>query len=105
MTPTCPKCGGTDLQIIQNPVHGMFVFCKTTGCYTFPVNTKGTNMKEPARVVKLRSGYYGVMLFDEFLVPLVDEGRMGAPSMNEVSAIGMAKKWNDAAKLWFEKQK
>jgi hypothetical protein len=61
-------------------------------------------MKEPARVVQLKSGYYGVMVFDAFLVPLVDEGRMGAPSMNEVSAIGMAKKWNDAAKIWWKKQ-
>jgi hypothetical protein len=43
-------------------------------------------------------------VFDEFLVPLVDEGHMGYPTMTEVSAIGMAKKWNDAAKKWSEKQ-
>jgi hypothetical protein len=61
-------------------------------------------MKEPARVVKFKSGYYGVFVFDEFLVPLVDEGHMGYPTMTEVSAIGMAKKWNDAAKKWSEKQ-
>jgi hypothetical protein len=37
MTPTCPKCKGTDLRIIQNPKHGMFVMCQTTGCFTYPV--------------------------------------------------------------------
>jgi hypothetical protein len=61
MTPTCPKCGGTDLRLIQNPVHGLFVFCNTMGCHTFPVpiNIKPV-MKEPARIVKFKSGYYGV---------------------------------------------
>lgn len=39
MTPTCPKCHGTDLQIIQNETLGMFVFCKTKGCHTYPVLT------------------------------------------------------------------
>lgn len=38
MTPTCPKCHGTNLEIIHNETHGLFVMCKTTGCWTFPVD-------------------------------------------------------------------
>lgn len=37
--PKCPKCSGTRLRIIENPKFGLFVFCQTRGCFTFPVNT------------------------------------------------------------------
>jgi hypothetical protein len=46
--PKCPKCSGTDLQIIENPTHGLFVRCASLGCYTFPVNTFSMNMKQPS---------------------------------------------------------
>jgi hypothetical protein len=39
MQPTCPKCGKHDLRIIQSAELGMFVFCNTVGCFTFPVQT------------------------------------------------------------------
>jgi hypothetical protein len=49
MQPTCPKCGGTALEIIQNELHGMFVFCKKQGCWTFPVDTGAGDFHEILR--------------------------------------------------------
>lgn len=40
-TPRCPKCGGTKLRIVENANYGLFVFCPTRGCFTFPVNVAG----------------------------------------------------------------
>lgn len=77
MTPTCPKCQGTNLRIIQNPQHGMFVFCETVGCFTFPVDT-GTN-----------DTLYGVLLRWEGAVSEVE--REGNDSLEAVTELEQAR--------------